>query len=127
MGEKMTTLNVYSKEQIDTKLHTLTKTGTTPELFSDTSYVSIRSPASGMEIYHIEFLDATLDKVFNCTFSIGTTPTTGYTVVYYDGHHAVHMTAAGGNVYRLEVYDVVNSQAVTLNISDLYGARIICA
>lgn len=60
----MVTLDIYSKTQMDAKLHLLTTTGATPELSVDTGKIKVADNAAGYDLYHVSFKDINLDKYF---------------------------------------------------------------
>lgn len=110
---------LYTQHAIDTKIHMLTSS----EITAETADIKVADIATGYALYHVSFTETTLGKVFQFTFTPAAPAT--FAVVYYDGTHAIHMTATGNNYY-FTIYDLAAGQDLAaITVSNLIGCRII--
>lgn len=117
----MATFTYYSKTGIDAKMHMLTAS----EISAETSRIKVADNATGYALYQVSFTEATLGKVFQFTFTPASPTTVPYVTVYYDGDHAVHMTASGNNYY-FTIYDIAAGQDLAaITVTGLMGCRIV--
>lgn len=109
----------YSKAAIDAKMHMLTAS----EISAETARIKVADNATGYAVYQVSFTEATLNKVFQFTFTPAAPAT--FAVVYYDGTHAIHMTATGNNYY-FTIYDLSAGQDLAaITVTGLIGCRIV--
>lgn len=114
-----TSIDVYNKVGIDKKMHMLTAS----EISAETARIKVADNATGYALYQVSFTEATLNKVFQFTFTPAAPAT--FAVVYYDGTHAIHMTATGNNYY-FTIYDLAAGQDLAaITVSNLIGCRIV--
>ena len=114
-----TNVKIYTKTAMDLKMHKLAAS----EFTTNTDSIDVSDNATGYPLYHVQFEENTLDKIFDFTFA-PCVPTT-YVTAYYDGAHAIHISAPGGNKYRIKVYDIAAGQDLaTISVSGLMGCRI---
>ena len=116
-------VSFYNAAQMDKKMHKLTTTGASPELVAETADIKVADNATGYALYHVSFTETNLAKVFQFTFTPAAPPT--FAVVYYDGTHAIHMTASGNNYY-FTIYDLATGQDLAaITVTNLIGCRIV--
>lgn len=117
------TITTYSKDAIDAKMHMLTTTGATPEISAETARIKVADNATGYALYHVSFRETVLNKLFQFTFTPDAPPT--FAVVYYDGTHAIHMTASG-NDYYFTIYDIAAGQDLAaITVTNLMGCKLV--
>lgn len=110
--------DLYTKKGIDEKLHKLTAS----ELSAETARIKVADIATNYCLYHVSFKETTLGKLFQFTFTPESPDT--FAVVYYDGTHAIHMTASGNNYY-FTIYDIAAGQDLAaITVNNLIGCRI---
>lgn len=115
----MTSVDLYSKQQIDAKMHMLSAS----EISAETARIKVADDATGYALYQVSFTESTLGKVFQFTFTPAVPAT--YAVVYYDGTHAVHMTASGNNYY-FTIYDLSAGQDLAaITVTGLMGCKLV--
>ena len=112
-------INVYTKTAIDAKMHMLTAS----DISAETARIKVADNATGYAVYQISFTESTLNKIFQFAFTPAAPAT--FAVVYYDGTHAVHMTASGNNYY-FTIYDLAAGQDLAaITVTNLMGCRIV--
>lgn len=109
----------YTKSAIDAKMHMLTAS----EISAETARIKVADNATGYALYQVSFTEVNLAKVFQFTFTPAAPAT--FAVVYYDGTHAIHMTASGNNYY-FTIYDLAAGQDLAaITITNLIGCRLV--
>lgn len=110
---------VYTKAAMDAKMHLLTGS----EISKENNQIKVADNAVGYPLYQVSFTETTLNKVFQFTFTPAAPAT--FAVVYYDGTHAIHMTATGNNYY-FTIYDLIAGQDLAaITVTNLMGCRIV--
>ena len=113
------TTSAYTKSAMDLKMHKLTVS----DISAETARIKVADNATGYALYHVSFTESTLGKVFQFTFTPAVPST--YAVVYYDGTHAIHMTASGNNYY-FTIYDLSAGQDLAaITVTNLIGCRLV--